>query len=66
MPKPKLRLYFNIFVVIIFISYLGVIIFTDIIDAKWSFGFLLFITIIYIIRDILAPKQKQSDDNEKA
>ena len=66
MPKPKLRLYINIFVDIIFISYLWVIIFTDIIDAKWSFGFLLFITIIYIIRDILAPKQKQSDDNEKA
>ena len=66
MPKPKLRLYINIFVDIIFISYLWVIIFTDIIDAKWSFGFLLFITIIYIIRDILAPKQTQSDDNEKA
>jgi len=65
MPKSKLRLYFNIFVVIIFISYLGLIIFTDITDAKWSFGFLIFITIIYIIRDILAPKQKQSDDNEK-
>ncbi|MGJ7589422.1 hypothetical protein [Staphylococcus shinii] len=63
MAKPKLRLYFNIVVAIVFISYLGLIIFTDFPDAKWSFGFIVLITIIYIIRDILAPKQKRSDDN---
>lgn len=63
MSKPKLRLYFNIFGVIVFISYLGLIIFSDVPDAKWSFGFIIFITILYIIRDILAPKQKRSDDN---
>ena len=63
MEKPKLRLCFNIVVAIVFISYLGLIIFTDFPDAKWSFCFIVLITIIYIIRDILAPKQKRSDDN---
>ncbi|MBC3106362.1 hypothetical protein RM578_11765 [Staphylococcus haemolyticus] len=63
MEKPKLRLCFNIVVAIVFISYLGLIIFTDLPDAKWSFGFIVLITIIYIIRDKLAPKKKRSDDN---
>lgn len=39
MEKPKLRLCFNIVVAIVFISYLGLIIFTDLPDAKWSFWF---------------------------
>lgn len=63
MPQSKLRIYFNIFVVIVFISYLGLIIFSDVPDSKWSFGFIIFITMLYIIRDILAPKQKRSGDN---
>ncbi|HDG5723125.1 TPA: hypothetical protein PF202_003098 [Staphylococcus aureus] len=63
MEKPKLRLCFNIVVAIVFISYLGLIIFTDFPDVKWSLGFIVLITIIYIIRDKLAPKKKRSDDN---
>jgi hypothetical protein len=63
MEKPKLRLCFYIVVAIVFISYLGLIIFTDFPDAKWSLGFIVLITIIYIIRDKLAPKKKRSDDN---
>lgn len=59
MSKSKLRLYFNIVVAIVFISYLGILIFTDFPDAKWSVGFIVLITIIYIIRDILAPKHKK-------
>lgn len=64
MSKSKLRLYFNIIVAIVFISYLGILIFTDFPDAKWSVGFIVLITIIYIIRDILAPKQKRNDEND--
>lgn len=63
MAKSKLRLYFNILVVIIFIAYLSLVIFTDIPDLKWSIGFLITMSIIYIIRDIKAPKQKRSDKN---
>jgi hypothetical protein len=63
MIRPKLRLYFNIAVAIVIIVYLGLLIFTDFPDAKWSFGFIVLTTIIYIVRDILAPKQKRSDDN---
>ncbi|SCT43366.1 hypothetical protein [Staphylococcus caeli] len=63
MAKPKLRLYFNILAVIVFVSYLGLIICTDFPDAKWSIGFIVLMTIIYIVRDILAPKQKRSDEN---
>ncbi len=59
MEKPKLRLCFNIVVAIVFISYLGLIIFTDFPDAKWSLGFIVLITIIYIIRDKLAPKRNE-------
>ena len=64
MSKSKLRLYFNIVVAIVFISYLGIIIFTDFPDAKWSVGYIVLITIIYIIRDILAPKQKRNNEND--
>lgn len=63
MAKTKLRLYFNILVVIIFIAYLSLVIFTNIPDAKWSIGFLLITMSIYIVRDIKAPKQKRSDEN---
>ncbi|MBF7026006.1 hypothetical protein [Staphylococcus kloosii] len=63
MAKSKLRLYFNILAVIILVSYLGLIIFTNFPDIKWSIGFIVLINIIYIIRDILAPKQKRSDEN---
>ena len=63
MEKHKLRICFNIVVAIVIISYLGLIIFTDFPDAKWSFGFIVLTTIIYIVRDILAPKQKRSDKN---
>lgn len=63
MSKSKLRLYFNIVVAIVFISYLGIVIFTDFTDAKWSVGFIVLITIIYISRDILAPKQKRNNEN---
>lgn len=64
MEKSKLRLYFNIVAVIVFISYLGLLIFTNIYDIKWSIGFIVLMTIIYIIRDIFAPKRKRSDDND--
>ena len=63
MAKSKLRLYFNILAVIILVSYLVLIIFTNFPDIKWSIGFIVLINIIYIIRDILAPKQNRSDDN---
>ncbi|MCS6168332.1 hypothetical protein DW280_18570 [Clostridium botulinum] len=63
MAKPKLRLYFNILVVIIFIAYLSLVIFTNIPDVKWYIGFFLIIMCIYIVRDIKAPKQKRSDSN---
>lgn len=59
MAKSKLRLYFNILAVIVFVSYLGLIIFTDLPDTKWSIAFIVLMTIIYIIRDILAPKHKK-------
>ncbi|WP_158260865.1 hypothetical protein [Staphylococcus kloosii] len=39
------------------------LIFTDFPDVKWSIGFIVLMTIIYIIRDILAPKHKKSDEN---
>ncbi|OEK25941.1 hypothetical protein ASS83_12780 [Staphylococcus saprophyticus] len=35
------------------------LIFTDFPDVKWSIGFIVLMTIIYIIRDILAPKHKK-------
>ncbi|OEK76302.1 hypothetical protein [Staphylococcus equorum] len=63
MAKTKLRLYFNILVLIIFIVYLSLVIFTNIPDVKWSIGFLILTMSIYIVRDIKAPKQKRSDDN---
>ena len=63
MTRHKLRLYFNIVAAIVFISYLGLIIFTEFPDAKWSICFIVLMAIIYIIRDILAPKQKRSDQN---
>jgi|UPI00077B1F3D hypothetical protein len=61
MEKSKLRLYFNIFAGVIFISYLGLLIFTDIPNVKWSIGFILLMTMVYIIRDKVAPKQKRRD-----
>jgi hypothetical protein len=65
MSKNKKRIYFNIFAVFVFVSYLALLLFTNIPDIKWSISFVILMSIIYIIRDKLVPKQKRSDDSEK-
>lgn len=63
MTKTKLRLVFNILIVLGVLSYGTFIFFVDHVDAKWSFAFVLIFAIIGLIRDGIAPKQKRSDKN---
>ena len=64
MTNTDLRLVFNIFLVLDVLSYGIFIFFVDYVEAIWSFAFILIFTIIGLIRDGIAPKQKRSHKND--
>lgn len=64
MSKSKLRLIFNIFVGVLFLAMACLLLFTDIPDTRWSFGFLIIVMIIYTIRDKVAPKKKKNKEED--
>lgn len=63
MEKAKLRMVFNIILVILVLGYFGFVLFTDYGNAKWSLIFVGILVVIGILKDIIAPKQKSSDNN---
>ncbi|MEB6838090.1 hypothetical protein [Staphylococcus simulans] len=63
MEKAKLRMVFNIILVILVLGYVGFVLFTDYGNAKWSLIFVGILVVIGILKDIIAPKQKSSDNN---
>lgn len=63
MEKAKLRMVFNIILVILVLGYFGFVLFTDYGNAKWSLIFVGILVVIGVLKDIIAPKQKSSDNN---
>lgn len=63
MAKDKLRIIFNVILVILVLGYGGFVLFTDYGNAIWSLIFIGILMVIGISRDIIAPKPKRSDEN---
>ncbi|COT20231.1 MULTISPECIES: hypothetical protein [Bacilli] len=63
MAKDKLRIIFNVILVVLVLGYGGFVLFTDYGNATWSFIFVSILIIIGVSRDIIVPKQKSSDEN---
>lgn len=61
MDKRKLRTVLNVFIGIVFLIYIPIALSFDYVDAKWSMGFVIFISLFYLVRDIIAPKEKITD-----
>lgn len=63
MAKDKLRIIFNIVLVVLVLGYGAFVLFTDYGNAKWSLTFVGILIVVGVSRDIIAPKSKSSDDN---
>ncbi|MFK3833376.1 hypothetical protein [Staphylococcus saprophyticus] len=63
MAKDKLRLIFNIILVVLVLGYGGFVLFTDYGNAKWSLVFIGILIVVGVSRDIIAPKPKSSDNS---
>lgn len=63
MAKDKLRVIFNIILVVLVLGYVGFSVFTDYGNAKWAFVFIGILVVVGILRDIIAPKSKSSDNS---
>jgi Na+/proline symporter len=62
MGKPKLRLYFNIVLAIIIVGYI-VLVSTKHINTTDVVIYIILYFGLLILRDIIAPKKKRSDDD---
>jgi hypothetical protein len=51
----------NLFAVIMFVIYIPLVLSFGHVDAKWSMAFVIFISLFYLIRDVVAPKEKKAD-----
>lgn len=63
MEKAKLRMVFNIILVVLVLGYVGLVLFTDYGNAKWSLIFVGIFAVIGILKGIIAPKQKNGDND---
>jgi hypothetical protein len=62
LAKSKLRIVFNIVIAIWILGYGATYLFTDIVDAKWSLGFVIGLVIIGVIRSVKTDEPKHSED----
>ena len=63
MAKDKLRIIFNIILVIWVLGYGAFVLFSDQVNTKWSLIFIGVLIVVGVSRDIIAPKPKSSDEN---
>ncbi|MCS6105707.1 hypothetical protein ETI01_10915 [Macrococcoides caseolyticum] len=63
MAKDKLRIIFNIILVVLVLGYGAFVLFTDYGNAKWSLIFIGILIVVGVSRDIIAPKPTSSDEN---
>ncbi|WP_436966425.1 hypothetical protein [Staphylococcus xylosus] len=63
MAKDKLRIIFNIILVVLVLGYGAFVLFTDYGNAKWSLIFIGILIVVGVSRDIFAPKPTSSDEN---
>ncbi|EKU45134.1 hypothetical protein CVS44_11760 [Staphylococcus haemolyticus] len=65
MEKAKLRMVFDIILLTLVLGYFGFGLFTDYLtgNAKWSLIFVGILVVIRVLKEIIAPKQKSSDNN---
>lgn len=63
MKRPKLRRIFQFIIILLIVSYLGLLLFTDIPNVNWSIGLLLIVTVLHILKGIFAPKYFNDNSN---